>query len=341
MKKKQPSAHLAALEQQFESHTRRFNAFEMLGLPSSDGTTVVTESAPKEEETRVDQEQPVVITDSVAVPLPMSTHQQDLPGKIAEQVYEIPLEDLVSSPDQPRQVIDAEADQELIESIRQQGVLNPIQVRQVNDKYEVIAGERRWRACKMLGKLTVPALIRATSNDQAAAQALVDNLVRKDLSPLEEARAFQSLLQRHGYQQNQLADKVGCHKSRISRALGILKLPAHVLDVLFASGSTMTARHADALLPLLDQPAKMERITRLAVKQRWSSDDIRAEVDRKPRFNQGAQCIRVTLRGEKGSKGFVAAIRWSPNQQDKVESVRQGIQQILEVLDEYGQGTRT
>jgi len=332
MSKKKPSAHLAALSQQFEKQTRRFSAFEELGISSEQAGAVPSEAQPTREE------RASVISESLELP-PPSDPPQDLPGKITAHVYAIPLEQLVPSPDQPRNIIDAEADQELLESIRQQGILNPIQVRLVEGKYEVIAGERRWRACKLLGMATIPALIRETSNDQAAAQALIDNLVRKDLSALEEARAFQSLLQRHGYQQNQLAEKVGCHKSRISRALSMLRLPTHILDILFAPGSEMTPRHAEALLPLMNQPAKLERITRQAVKHRWSSEQIRAEVDRKPRFNQGAQCIRVTLRGEHGSRGVVAAIRWSPNQLDKVEDVRRGIQQILDVLDAHGRGS--
>ncbi|MCS6320448.1 MAG: ParB/RepB/Spo0J family partition protein, partial [Nitrospira sp.] len=98
---------------------------------------------------------------------------------------------------------------------------------------------------QLLGHGTIPALVRETSTGQAAAQALIDNLVRKDVSPLEEARAFQALLQRHGYQQIQLAEKVGCHKPRISRALSLLKLPPPVLDILFAPGSDMTSRHAE------------------------------------------------------------------------------------------------
>ena len=331
---KKTSAHLAALEQQFESQTRRFSAFDVLGIPPTEEAASPAEPPPTE------RKQEAVVSESLALPS-VPTPSADLPGKVSAQVYDIPLEQLVTSPDQPRHHSDAEADQELLESIRQQGVLNPIQVRRVEDKYEVIAGERRWRACQLLGKTTIPALIRDTSNDQAAAQALIDNLVRKDLSALEEARAFQALLQRHGYQQNQLAEKVGCHKSRISRALGMLRLPTHILDLFFNPGSEMTPRHAEALLPLLNQPAKLERIARQAVKHRWSSEQIRAEVDRKPRFNQGAQCIRVTLRGDNGSRGIVAAIRWSPNQLDKVEDVRRGIQQILDVLDAHERRTGT
>jgi len=333
-KTKKPSPHLTELEQGFDRGTRRFSTWDMLGVPAQVPGTPVPPAV--EDSSPINVERSAVVAEALGIaPAPVKA-ERELPGRVAEQVYEIPIDRLVPSPDQPRQVIDPEADQELLESIRQHGVLNPIQVRQVGETFEVIAGERRWRASQLLGHGTIPALVRETSAGQAAAQALIDNLVRKDLSPLEEARAFQSLLQRHGYQQTQLAEKVGCHKSRISRSLSLLRLPPPVLDILFAPGSEMTSRHAEALLPLMDQPAKMERIARLAVKDRWASEKIRQEVNRRPRFNQGAQCIRVTLRGENGSKGVVAAIRWSPNQQDKVESVRDGIQQILGVLERFG-----
>lgn len=336
-KAKKASPHLAELEQGFDRQARRFSTWEMLGVNQQDqGTPVSPASGVEESVTKDDNERRAVVAESLGIAPAPDTSERDLPGRVAEQVYEIPLDRLVPSPDQPRQVVDPEADQELLESIRHHGVLNPIQVRQVGEKFEVIAGERRWRATELLGHKTIPALVRERSTDQAAAQALIDNLVRKDLSPLEEARAFQALLQRHGYLQTQLAERVGCHKSRISRALSLLKFPSSVLDILFSPGGDMTARHAEALLPLMDQPAKMERVARQAVKDRWSSEKIRQEVTRKPRFNQGAQCIRVTLRGENGSKGVVAAIRWSPNQQDKVGSVREGIQQILEVLNRFG-----
>lgn len=330
-KKAEPSAHLSALEQQFTRQTRRFSPFEELGLTDkqviepSKPAVVVDPSPPKPVESH-----PIspIVSDASVVSNSLL--------RVSEQVYEIPLAQLVPSPDQPRQMMDADADQELLESIRLQGVLTPIHVRRVGEQYEVITGERRWRACKLLGRETVPALIRLSSNPQAAAEALIDNLMRKDLTVLDEARAFQSLVERHGYHQNEIADKVGCHKGRISRALSILKLPPYILDLVFSPGSEMTSRHAEALLPLLSEPVRLERITRLAVKQRWTSEQIRTEVLRKHRFNQGSECIRVTLRGEKGSKGVTAIIRWSPNQLDKVESVREGIARVIEVLDTFG-----
>jgi ParB family chromosome partitioning protein len=245
--------------------------------------------------------------------------------QIAEQVYEVPLARLVPSPDQPRHTEDPEADQELLESIRQYGVLTPIHLRPIGNEFEVIAGERRWRACKLLGKETIPALIRSSSNNEAAAQALIDNLMRKDLSPLEEARAFQALIERHGYRQTELADQVGCHKSRISVALSILKLPSSLLDLLFSTGTGMTVRHVQALLPLLDKPAVLDRIARQAVKEGWTSEQIRAHVSRKPRVNAGAQAVRFHVRGENAERGFLLQIRFHPNRPYDVPMIEEAL----------------
>ena len=102
-----------------------------------------------------------------------------------EEVVDVPLDRLVPSPDQPRSEVDPSADQELLESIRAHGVLTPIQIRPVEDgKYEVVAGERRWRDCALLGKTVIPALVRLKDRERAAAEALIDNVVRKELSPL-------------------------------------------------------------------------------------------------------------------------------------------------------------
>jgi ParB family chromosome partitioning protein len=331
MDKKKPnkkSAHLQDLERSFDRQTRRFSAFQMLGLEQPAETNHV--AAPGAEGQPSSSSQPPTSPKSseVVTPEPLATAgatpikgelTSQSPGlagtspDIAEQVYSLPLGRLIPSPDQPRLTEDPEADQELLESIRLQGVITPIHVRPVGDQFEVVAGERRWRACKLLGKETIPALIRTSSKDQAAAQALIDNLVRKDLSALEEAKAFKALIERHGYLQAQLADQVGCHKSRISVALSILKLPPAILDLLFGPGSGMTTRHAQALLPLLDQPARLARIAQQAVKEGWTSEQVRAEVSRKPRVNAGAQAVRFQVRGENAERGFLLQIRFHPN----------------------------
>lgn len=340
--KKKPgrSAALEAIEGAFDQHTRRFSPFKVLGLTAEGDAGTGSKQEPQEPDVPPSlvpsEPSPEIRKDAAPILLQKEVASEAVSLRVSEQVFEIPVSQIIPSPDQPRSESDPEADQELLESIKHQGVLNPIHVRRVGERYELIAGERRWRACELLGKETIPALIRTSSNDQAASQALIDNLIRSNLSPLEEARAFKSLLDRHGYHQSQLAERVGCHKSRISRALSMLKLPSSILDLLFAPGSEMTPRHAEALLPCLHEPAKLERIVKQAVKQRWSSEQIRAEIARGPRFNQGAECVRIQFRGDSGSKGFVATIRWSPNQQDKVEGVRKGIQSLLAILDQYG-----
>lgn len=359
MEKKKPqkkSSHLQELEQTFERETRRFSPFAVLGLEQEsvarpDATAVadaapasrISSVAPLEGEPPKPQALPTKVetrsAPSKAVPreraMPSAPVESGTAPEMAEGVYNLPLNFLVPSPDQPRVTEDHDADQELVESIRLQGVMTPIHVRPVApDRYEVIAGERRWRACKLLGKDTIPALIRTSTNEQAAAQALIDNLVRKDLSALEEAKAFKSLIERHGYQQGQLADRVGCHKSRISLSLNILKLPARVLDVLFAPGSGMTASHAEALLPLLDQPARLERLAEQAVREGWTRDQIREEVNRKPRINAGAQSVRFQLRGQNGQQGFILTVRFHRNRPHDIPMIEEALAKAASFIKE-------
>jgi ParB family chromosome partitioning protein len=354
MDKKKPqkkSSHLQDLEQTFERQTRRFSPFAVLGIEQ--------ESVDGQEATAVADPTP----GASAAPLELQPHEPEAPPikpssapsmaaireqakpaapvksgtapEMAEGVYNLPLSCLEPSPDQPRVTEDHDADQELVESIRRQGVMTPIHVRPIGpDRYEVIAGERRWRACKLLGKEMIPALIRTSTNDEAAAQALIDNLVRKDLSALEEAKAFKSLIERHGYQQGQLADRVGCHKSRISLWLNILKLPAQVLDLLFAPGSGMTAAHAEALLPLLDQPARLERLAQQAVKEGWTRQQIREEVNRKPRTNAGAQSVRFQLRGQNGQQGFVLTVRFHRNRPHDIPMIEEALAKAASFIKE-------
>lgn len=257
-------------------------------------------------------------------------------AQVTERVYEIPLSLIAPSPHQPRTSSNPVADDELVESIRVNGIWSPIQVRPLgNDRYELIAGHRRWKAAGRAGLTTIPALIRNHSHASAASQALIDNLIREDLSPLEEARAFQSLIQNHGFTQQDLASKIGCDPSRISRAVSVLRLPADVLEEFFATGSPMTIKHAEALLPLLHRPAKLSRLARRAKDEQWSSSRLRESITRTPRVNQGAQNVRIVWKTADGETlGFAGSIRFSRNQLDKVAEIREEAHKILRFLDE-------
>ena len=149
-------------------------------------------------------------------------------------------------------------------------------------KYEVVAGERRWRACALLGKTSIPALVRRKDRDRAAAEALIDNVVRKDLSAPEEAKAYQAPDRTVGFQQSELAERLGCHKSRISKALSILKLPETILNVFFGPESHMTAAPRRGITPSGHDEPRLHAIARRASKNRG----LEIASDRKSIANQ-------------------------------------------------------
>ncbi len=261
-----------------------------------------------------------------------------LPAKPTERVYEIAVTSILPSPAQPRTLSTPDADEELMDSIRVNGVMTPVHVREAGQgRFELIAGHRRWKAVMALGLPMIPALVRKVSDSVAAAQALIDNLVRESLSPYDEARAFQYLIEKCGYLHKEVAAKIGCNRSRITHAMGILELPEPLLSDFFAPGSTMTIRHAEALLPLRNEPGKLDRVARRARVEQWTSERIRDEASRERRFNQGPQVFRLKLKGTKGEKGFEATFRFSRNQIDKLVDVRSGISAITELLSLYEQ----
>ncbi|MFG2071641.1 chromosome partitioning protein, ParB family [Nonomuraea maritima] len=163
---------------------------------------------------------------------------------------EIPLKAIVPNPRQPREVFDEERLEELAASIREVGLLQPIVVRPVGGgQYELIMGERRWRACHQAGVDPVPAIVRNTQDTELLRDALIENLQRQELNPLEEAAAYQQLLDDFQATHDQLAKKLGRSRSHISNTLRLLKLPAEV-QLHVAAGTRVTAGHARALLGL-------------------------------------------------------------------------------------------
>jgi len=183
-------------------------------------------------------------------------------------LLEIPVGDLGTNPNQPRLHFDEDAMAELTASIREIGVLQPLLVRALPDgKYQIIAGERRWRAAQRAGLTTVPAVVKTTDDMSSVEQALVENLHRQDLLPLEEAAAYQQLIDDFGLTHDAVARRVGKSRASISNALRLLTLPAPIQGLL-ADGK-LTAGHAKALLGSSDR-AYQERIARRAVDEGWS-----------------------------------------------------------------------
>ncbi len=165
-----------------------------------------------------------------------------------EEVKQISVKEIVPSPYQPRSVFDDDRIDELCQTIRTHGVIQPIVVRVRNGKFEIIAGERRWRAVSKLGKDTIPAIIREINDSQAASVALIENLQREGLTALEEAIAYQKLIDLHQLTQESLAQRLGKSQSTIANKIRLLQLGDEVKNALLER--KITERHARALLSL-------------------------------------------------------------------------------------------
>ena len=168
---------------------------------------------------------------------------------------EIPVGSIVPNPKQPRQVFDDEMLEELKVSIQEVGFLQPIVVREMGqDKYELVMGERRWRAAQSIGREHIPAIIRDTRDDAMLRDALLENIHRAQLNPLEEAAAYQQLLEEFGATHDELARKIGRSRPQISNTIRLLNLPAQVQRRVAAG--ILSAGHARALLGLEDASAQ-------------------------------------------------------------------------------------
>jgi ParB family chromosome partitioning protein len=170
---------------------------------------------------------------------------------------ELNIRSIEPNPQQPRRIFDDEALAELVHSIKEIGLLQPVVVRQTKSGYELVAGERRLRASKKAGLKTIPALIRKTADNQMLRDALLENLHRANLTPLEEASAYQQLLNDFGGTQDELATKLGRSRPQISNTLRLLNLPPSVQRRVAAG--VLSAGHARALLGLKDNSA-MEKL---------------------------------------------------------------------------------
>lgn len=192
-------------------------------------------------------------SDTALVPVPGMT------------VQELPIASISANRAQPREVFDEDALAELANSIRSVGILQPVTVRQISTgkkpKYELVMGERRLRAAKLAGRTTVPAIIRETADDEMRVNALLENIQRVNLNPLEEAAAYQQMIEELGVTQETLAKRLSRSRPQIANTLRLLKLPAAV-QVQVAAG-VLSAGHARALLALEDANAMTQLAQRI------------------------------------------------------------------------------
>jgi ParB family transcriptional regulator, chromosome partitioning protein len=188
-------------------------------------------------------------------------------GDDGPRLIDIPVGSIQPNPHQPRVHFDEEALSELAASIREIGVLQPILVRPVDDGYELVAGERRWRAARRAGLTVVPAVVRATGVLESVERALVENLHRQDLTPLEEAAAYSQLIEDFELTHEQVATRVGKSRSAVSNTLRLLSLPPSIQHLL--ADGRLSAGHARALLGTPDRPLQ-EDLARRTVADGWS-----------------------------------------------------------------------
>jgi ParB family chromosome partitioning protein len=189
-------------------------------------------------------------------------------GEDDVHLRDVPVEMIVPNPKQPRQRFDEATLAGLAESVRRRGVLQPVLVRPVPDgTYELVAGERRWRAAQLAGLDTVPALVRASDDGQALEAALIENMAREDLNPVEEARACAALVEDLGLTREEVGRRVGRSRVAVSNLLRLLDLPDETLALL--EDGTLSEGHGRALL-LASDHADRRRLARDAAANGWS-----------------------------------------------------------------------
>lgn len=178
-----------------------------------------------------------------------------------EKIFQIPIEDIIPNRFQPRLTFEDSALQELAESIKQHGIIQPLVLRKLGDKFEIIAGERRYKASQIAGLTVVPAVISDIDDDKSAEVALVENIQRKNLTSIEEARSYKNLLDRGYLTQEQLANKMGISQSTIANKLRLLNLDETVQDALL--NEKISERHARSLLTLKTNEEQIEWLNKI------------------------------------------------------------------------------
>ena len=208
-------------------------------------------------------------------------------------LVQVPVDRIKTNPDQPRVRFDDDSLEELAASMKEVGVLQPIVVTGGDEGYVLIAGERRWRAAKRAGLAVIPAVVREATGTSTLVEALVENVQRQDLTPLEEAHAYQHLLENYGMTQEQVAVRVGKSRPTIANTLRLLQLPKEVQE-LVESGE-LSAGHARALVGLEDE-AYATHLAQRAVDDGWSvrqiEDAVRARKAAERREPTGVRQLR-------------------------------------------------
>lgn len=260
------------------------------------------------------------------------------------ELMHLPVEQVRPNPYQPRQHFDPERLEELANSMKAQGVLQPVVVRRQQTGYELIAGERRWRAAQLAGLSTIPAVVKRASDEDVLGLALLENLQREDLNPLEEARAYQRLQTDFNLRQEDVAQYVGKDRSSIANALRLLKLPQVLQDDLEAGRLTMG--HARALLALESEEEQLrlrEQILRGSLSVRDTEAQVRTQ--RRTPADGRAKPAHFVVFEETLQQYFGTRVAIKPGRkQGKIEITYTGevdLQRLLQMLQQQAPDTET
>jgi ParB family chromosome partitioning protein len=215
------------------------------------------------------------------------------------EIIEVSLDDIIPNRFQPRLSFDEQGLNELAESIRQHGIIQPLVLRKIGDKYEIIAGERRYKASYIAGLTKVPAVIIDLNDNESAEVAIVENIQRKDLSPIEEAKSYKKLLDRGYLTQDQLASRMGKNQSTVSNKLRLLNLDEKVQDALL--NNKISERHARSLLKL-DNKEEQKEVLDEIIEKRLNVRDTEDLINRK--LNEEEEIIRIPSFSQKEIPSF-------------------------------------
>jgi ParB family chromosome partitioning protein len=215
---------------------------------------------------------------------PAETPTEQVPGR-TNGLRELPIELVQSNTLNPRKVFNEEDLDDLVRSVAEKGILQPVVVRPIDDgqHYQIVAGERRWRAAQKAGLHHIPALVRELSDKEVLEIALIENVQRADLNPVEEAHGYQQLIDQFDYTQQQLAESIGKSRSHIANTLRLMALPASVLEAL--QTGKLTAGHARALIATEDPQSLAQKIIALGLSVRQAealARDTGAGTESKP-----------------------------------------------------------
>ena len=267
-----------------------------------------------------------------------ATNPVPVPGQVPGD-RTVPIESISANPDNPRGVSNEAELEELTSSIAEHGIVQPILVRPFEDGYELIAGERRWRAAQRAGLHDVPVVVRDVDDRQALELAIVENVQRADLNPVEEALGYKLLVDEHGYNQADLGKVIGKSRSHVANTLRLLKLPVSV-RALLADGS-LSSGHARALITL-DEPAVLakrivaEGLSVRDVERLVNRADGKTDSDAKPGKNTSRSKDADTLALERrltDATGLKITITHQPNGKGRLSVDYKNLEQLDDLVD--------